>query len=219
MQNKKQKLTPKEQKVQAEFLRTLKIFKRKTQQQIIVAMIGLVGSGKSSVAKQIAKLIGATVISSDFIRMHLRKQKESFENVRKIVENIAKEVINQGGNVVLDSDFVDVKKRTDLKKLLKNSGIKIIFMRTFCERDIMINRLRRANYTKVVFFKNANIALREMWRRTPHHYAWENKGGGNWILRKMSFVDFEIDTTHTKMWQKQIKNVLKTLGVSAPEKM
>jgi len=48
-----------------------------TQTPVIVAIIGLVGSGKSSVAQELAKHIGATVIEGDDIRIELRKQMEN----------------------------------------------------------------------------------------------------------------------------------------------
>jgi hypothetical protein len=71
----------------------------------------------------------------------------------------------------------------------------------------MIDRLCKAKYPKGGFFKNATIALREMWRRTPHHYQWTSQGGGNWLLKKLPFVDFEIDTTDGKKWKSRAKKI------------
>ena len=60
--------------VQESFINSLKIDKRKTIQPLVVALVGLVGSGKSSVAQKLAPLIGATVIGGDRIRVELRKR-------------------------------------------------------------------------------------------------------------------------------------------------
>src|SRR4051812_47971229 len=79
----------------------------KTDEQVIVAFVGLVGSGKSSVANELANHIGATVISADDIRNELRKRKASYNKVRLIVENLAIDAIKYGTNVIIDSDFVD----------------------------------------------------------------------------------------------------------------
>ena len=77
MVHKREKLTKKEQAAQDAFMAKLDIKKRKTQTPVIVAIIGLVGSGKSSVAQELAKHIGATVIEGDDIRIELRKQMEN----------------------------------------------------------------------------------------------------------------------------------------------
>jgi len=53
MVHKKEKLTQKERKAQEKFLANLQIKKRKTKKPVIVAIIGLVGSGKSSVMNAI----------------------------------------------------------------------------------------------------------------------------------------------------------------------
>ena len=109
MVHKREKLTKKEQAAQNAFMAKLDIKKRKTDKPVIVAVIGLVGSGKSSVARELAKHIGATVIEGDDIRVELRKQSERYEKSRAIAENAAIEVVKQGGNIILDSDFVDEK--------------------------------------------------------------------------------------------------------------
>ena len=98
MVHKREKLTKKEYAAQNAFMVKLNVKKRKTEKLVIVAFIGLVGSGKSSVAQELAKHIGATVIEGDTIRIELRKQSERYERVRAIAENTALEVVKQGGN-------------------------------------------------------------------------------------------------------------------------
>src|SRR3989338_2640014 len=82
MVHKREKLTAKEERAQKAFVSNLKYASRKTKEPVIVAMIGLIGSGKSSVATELAKHIGATVVSGDGIRIELRKQGERYEKMR-----------------------------------------------------------------------------------------------------------------------------------------
>jgi len=201
--------------------------KRKTKKPVILAMVGLVGSGKSAIAKELAKLIGAKVIESDRIRVELRKAGKSYEGVQKIAEDTVRKIIKQGGNVVLDADFVNPKKRADLRKQAKKLGAKLLFIRTYADPDIMIGRVTTARYrdNKEDFFggassiwhaseqsKGAAVKIREMWRRTPHHYRWENKEGGRWVLKKLPFALFsEIDATDTKHWKVEVKKLAKNL--------
>lgn len=227
MVHKREKLTQKEQHAQDSFLAKLDIKKRKTKKPVIVAIIGLVGSGKSSVAQELVKHIGATVIEGDDIRVELRKQSERYERARAIAENAAIEVVKQGGNVILDSDFVDEKKRASVREKARKAGVRLVFVRTHCDLDVMVGRVLTATYHDKVddFFggasskwtgteqsKGAAVKVREMWRRTPHHYRWVNQGGGKWILKKFPFAIFaDIDTTNSDQWKRGVEKCAKLL--------
>src|SRR3972149_299092 len=108
-----EKLTKKEQVVQAQIMAKLGVahIKLMSPQPTIIAMVGLVGSGKSSVADLLAGHISALVVKGDTIRTALRKEGERYERTRAIAENIALEVVKHSSNVILDSDFIDRKKR------------------------------------------------------------------------------------------------------------
>ena len=220
-------LTKKEHFAQDAFMAKLDIKKRKTEKPVIVAVIGLIGSGKSSVAREIAKHIGATVIESNDIRIELRRQSESYERVWAIAENASVEVVKQGGNVILDSDFVDEKKRASVREKARKAGVRLVFVHTHCNLDVMVGRVLAATYHNRVddFFggakskwqgseqsKGAAVKIREMWRRTPHHYRWVNQGGGQWVLKKFPFAIFaEIDTTDSDSWKREVEKCAKQL--------
>lgn len=193
-------LTKKERTAEQAFLANLKIKKRTTKKQIVVAMIGLVGSGKTSVAQELANRIGATVISNDDIRIELRKQNERYEHARIIAENACMHVIKRGGNVILDSDFVDKQKRASLREKVRDTHARLLFIRTYCDPDVVLGRIM------------TTVKIREMWRRTPHHYRWSNQRGGVWILKKFPFVLFaEVNTTVPDTWKQQLENSAKQL--------
>ena len=220
MVHKRENLTQKERAAQASFMAKMNIRKRKTAQPVMVAMIGLVGSGKSSVAKELAERIGATIIEGDEIRIELRKQGERYERARAIAENASFEVVKQGGNVILDSDFVDKNKRASLREKARKAGVRLVFIRTYCDLDVMVGRMLTATYHDRIddFFggassklqgseqqKGAAVKVREMWRRTPHHYRWVNQVGGEWVLKKLPFTLFaEIDTTDPNQWKQEV---------------
>ena len=227
MVHKREKLTKKEQAAQNAFMAKLDIKKRKTDRPLVVAVIGLVGSGKSSVAQELAKYIGANVIGGDDIRIELRKQNERYEHSRAIAENAAIEIVKQGGNIIFDSDFVDEKKRASVREKARKAGVRLVFVRTHCDLDVMVGRVLTATYHNRVddFFggakskwqgseqsKGAAVKVREMWRRTPHHYAWVNQGGGKWVLKKFPFAIFaEIDTTDSNSWKREVERCAKQL--------
>jgi predicted kinase len=227
MAHKRESLTQKERRAQEEFINNLRVVPRKTKKPIVVAMVGLVGSGKSSVAQKLAKLLPATVIEGDAIRVQLRKQGERYEGARKIAENAVLKIIERGGNVILDSDHIDQKKRAALREKVRQKGVRPIFIRVYADYDVMVGRVINAEYrlSEDDFFggeglrskwqdsnPGAVVKLREMWRRTPNHYRWENKVGGRWVLKKLPFAVFaEVDTTDENKWKAEIQKVAKRL--------
>lgn len=214
-------------KTQKEFLTTLQIQKRKTKQPLVVAFVGLVASGKSTVARKLAAYISATIIEGDTIRVFLRKHGVPYDKTQRIAEHAMTKVIKSGGNVILSSDHIDPEKRSRLRQKTKELGARLVFLHTYTDYDIMAGRAVSAQYrnTQNDLFASATttwpgnkqsrgavVKLREMWRRTPHHYRWDKTGGGKWVLRKLDFSLFaEIDTSHPQYWKKQIKKMGKRL--------
>lgn len=194
--------------------------KRKTRKPLIVAMAGLAGSGKSSVARALAGHVGAVVISADDIRIELRKRGEHYGRTRTIAEQAAREILERGGNVVLDSDFVESEKRASLRKNAQITGARVVFVRVHCNPDVAIGRIistRECGNTNDFFAgassawkgsvesREATVKIREMWRRTPLHYRWSEKGGGKWLLKKLPFACLaEIDTTKAA-WKRTVE--------------
>lgn len=212
------KLNKKEKQVQKAYFSRLKIIKRKTKIPVIVAMVGSVGSGKTTIARYIANLIKGTVIQGDEIRILLRKQKCDYESVREITKNALIKTIIKGGNAVLDSDYGPIKKKGMLSVLAKRFGAKIFYVQVYADRDIIIGRLINAKYPSESFFggvgsawtgqnKGVVVAIREFWRMTPRNYESNNKEPLNWILKKFPFVNFEIDTSDEKKWKKEAKKI------------
>lgn len=196
----------------------------KTKQPIIVALVGLVGSGKTSVARDLAKYLHAEVIEGDAIRVRLRKEKLDYEKARAIAEALAEEYVRCEKNVVIDSDFIDANKRKVLEKKARVFGARVAYVRVCVNHDAAIGRIMSAPYRKSQddFFGGASsvwrgkqsgavVKVREFWRRTPHHYRWSEKDGGAWISRKLPFVDFMVDTTDWKTWKKQVVEIARKL--------
>ncbi len=220
-------LTKTEAEVQTRLLERLSVPKRKTRKPTVVGMIGLVGSGKSPVAKELSRHIGGVVISSDEIRIALRKADESYNHTWLIARNIATEIIKRGGNAIMDSDFVDQKKRADLRDAARLAGVKVVFVRTRMDFDNMLGLAMMDRYkdslddffggasttlnTNSVQVKGAVVKIREMMRRVPLHYRWENKGVGRWVLKAPPCPLWaDIDITNDK-WKGEIERCVHRL--------
>ncbi len=227
MVHKQEILTRKERAAQDAYISTIEICERKTKHPVIAALIGLVGSGKSSVAKELAGHIGATIVEGDGIRIELRKQNEGYERARAIAENTAIEIISRGSNVIIDSDFIDAKKRASLREKARKADIRLVFICTYAELDVMIGRALTARYQNRTddFFggasskwqgneqsKGATVKIREMIRRMPLHYRWKNIQGGEWVIKNPPCaVLANIDTTNPEEWKREVEKCAKKL--------
>ena len=206
------------QEIQKEFLDGLKIQKRKTKTPIIIGMIGAVGSGRSSVSKEIEKLIGFTHIEKNYIRVFLREYGPGFnqKTTNQIVAKAVEKVIKEGGNAIIDSDFSEAEKRERLEKEAKKLKAKVFYLRTFTERDTLFKRLIKAKYdSKKTLFRTPEEAVREMWRQDAKHYTSSKNRGRGWTknLKKFRLKKMlgEIDTTDENKWKQEVARIVKKI--------
>lgn len=228
MVHKRETLSAKALKAQEAYTAGLKVKNRETRKAFVVAFFGLVGSGKSSVAQELARQIGGTVIEGDAIRVQLRKVGEKYLYVRQIAENAALEVLKRGGVVIFDADFADEKKRASLKAKVVKAGARLVYVRTSTDPHVMLGRMLTAEYRRSQddFFggaktkweggtdqqRGAVIKFGEAWRRTPHHYRWVNEGGGKWVLKKPPVpLVADIDTTDSILWKEGVSKLARKL--------
>ncbi len=216
-----ERLTAKEQAVCDVLMAYLSIKPRTTHQPLVIALVGLVGSGKSAVTYDLAWRLGATVIEADFVRVQLRERGLSYDHVRMIVEELARGVLARGGNVILDSDFVDVAKRVSLLAKVRQMDARVIYIHTYGDFDVVAGRIMSATYNAGSFYGGAACAwkrdpqtcgavvkTRELWRRTPLHYNWSRRGGGTWIPKKFPFAFASINTTDDQaLWSQKMDAV------------
>lgn len=115
-----------------------------------IMMVGLVGSGKSTYAKQLAEETNAIICSSDAIREELcgdENSQENNEEVFKILHSRIKENLKNGKNVVYDATNINSKRRRAFLSELRNVPCvkKCVIMATpfddCCEQNNLRNRI------------------------------------------------------------------------------
>lgn len=219
-----EELSKKERAVLESVFQSIKVPKKKSGRKLLVGMIGLVGSGKTLVAQKLARELGAAVVSADAIRIALRKKKTGFDNTREIMFGVIAKILADGGSVVADSDFAVSGKRNDFKKVGKDGDAVVYYVRTVRDPDVLIGDTitKRFGTKQNDLFagaatnwkgnkKPAVVKLREMWRRTPHHYSWSHDDGGQWVQKTIPQVYATVDTTKVSTVPKQVREVAKRL--------
>jgi aminoglycoside phosphotransferase family enzyme/predicted kinase len=118
---------------------------------------GLVGTGKTALAQALAKRLGLVVISSDVSRKRLagipatEHHFEEFDSgiysaefSRKTYDSMlteARDILNEGGSVILDASFTKAKERLKARELAKKTGADFLIVEFTLEEEIIKKRL------------------------------------------------------------------------------
>ncbi len=201
--------------IKQRFVSAAKVSGIKTNNPVVVAMVGVTGAGNSTLARALKKQLGWPIIEKNKIRVALREKGPGFnpQNTDEIHYAMLGKILKAGGNVILDSDFAEKAKRKKLEKFARRLQAQIFYIRLLCDMDAMLERMLRARYNpKTDIFSSPAIAVREFSRRLPWHYRWQETNGGQYSPRKLPIKFFaEIDTTRPAGWKKKIRIITKRL--------
>lgn len=197
------------QQIQKELMRGLSIKRRHTGPPVIVATIGITGAGASTVARELGRMLGWSVVEKNKIRVKLREEGPGFtpSSTDRVHDAMLHRVLDAGGNVILDSDFIESEKRRKLERFSRTLGARVVYLHLACDRDVMIQRMLRVNYNpRTDVFKSAAIAVREHCRRYPWHYRWSPAQGGRYVPRRPTAKMLAtLDTTDPAKWKKRLR--------------
>jgi predicted kinase len=130
-----------------------------------VIVCGLPGVGKSTIAKDLAPLINAVLLSTDKIRKELIPNPTYKKQEKKLIYNVllivTKYLHKAGINCILDATFNTENSRKELRKKLGLSQEQICIIECICPDDIVISRLkdRKNDYS------DANISIYKKMKR------------------------------------------------------
>ena len=170
----------------------------------LVMMVGLVGSGKSTYAEQLAEEMPAIVFSSDALREEMFDDVDNQENNQKLFQELHKrirECLKSGENAIYDATNISSKRRRGFINELKNIDCRkeCVIMATPYEQCLESN----GNRDRVV----PEWVIERMYRKwqTPHWFEgfnnvsvryWDNKHFVNPIDVANSLIDFDQQNPH-----------------------
>jgi hypothetical protein len=113
---------------------------------MLVIICGLPGVGKTTIAKNLAPLIDASILSTDKIRKELISnptyQKEERALIYDVMILLAKYLQQVGRNCILDATFNKEYSRNQVKKMLKVSEDQFFIVECTCTEKIILSRLK-----------------------------------------------------------------------------
>jgi aminoglycoside phosphotransferase family enzyme/predicted kinase len=126
---------------------------------VLFITVGLVGTGKSTVAQALAKRLGLTVISSDVTRKQLAgipATEHRFEDFyggiysaelsRRTYDKMfseAKDILSDGGSVVLDASFIRAEERLNAQRAAEKAGADLFIIECTLDEENIKERLER----------------------------------------------------------------------------
>lgn len=120
---------------------------------MIVLFCGLPGVGKTTLAKELAPLVGAVVLSTDKVRKELISEPTYMKSEKELVYNVmllvAKYLHNAGVNCILDATFNSEQSRRDAREKLGVPPDLFHIVECVCPEDVVIARLeaRKGGYS------------------------------------------------------------------------
>jgi predicted kinase len=136
---------------------------------MLILICGLPATGKSTVARRLAKAMGAEVLRTDIVRRELIKNPAYTEEEKNLIYKanflIADYLIKNDIIVIIDGTFYRDKHRRQAREIAKRRGKRFFLVETKCPEDIVLKRLekRRRNLRspsdadKEVYFKIKNL--------------------------------------------------------------
>jgi len=113
---------------------------------LIVLICGLPGVGKTTIAKNLAPLIDAVILSSDKIRKELTPNPTYTKEERKLIYDvmvlIAVYLQNSGTNIILDATFNKEDSRNKVKQRIRVPRDEFFIIECVCPENIIFSRIK-----------------------------------------------------------------------------
>jgi predicted kinase len=133
---------------------------------LIIVICGLPGVGKTTLAKDLAPLINAVIISSDKIRKELIPRpiytKQEVKLVYDVMALLAKYLYKANINCIIDATFNKERSRAELKKKLMIPQEEIRIVECICPEDIIISRFK----TRKNDYSDADLSIYKKMKKT-----------------------------------------------------
>lgn len=114
---------------------------------MLIIICGLQGTGKTTVAKKIAKKIKAFLFIADVIRRELfKKRKYNIEEHQRVYDEMfirAKKLLKEKKDVILDATFTNKKDRIRAQKIAQKAKVDFKIIEVVCPENIIKKRIEK----------------------------------------------------------------------------
>jgi uncharacterized protein len=126
-----------------------------TVRPALIAMSGLSGTGKSTIAAALGRSLGAPIFASDVVRKELARRSgpapaawgqglydpERTKATYKRLWQLATQTLAAGRAVILDATFLDGRRRERLADVAREAGVPLVLVETVCGNETAVGRI------------------------------------------------------------------------------
>ncbi len=128
---------------------------------MLIIVAGLPATGKSTLAKRLAKKLNAVVLNTDVIRKEIFPKPKYTEEEKRIVYDVlfllTKYLLMNGINVILDGTFYKRSIRHKAYDIAKKLGKTFIVIECICNEDVVRERLKKRRKEKSISDADYNV--------------------------------------------------------------
>lgn len=186
----KQQTTAEQQKI-AKYISLAHRYTLSITSPCLIAIGGLMGVGKSTLAQWLAEQTYATLLSSDVVRKQLygsdagdksldfgakKYAKEATEHTYQQLFQIASQELSKGNPVIVDSSFIKHHHRRAIIEIAEMTGVGVVFI--WCELDEQTQMQRlKARSASGTAISDGRIELASQQRESFEAFTTEEKSG------------------------------------------
>jgi len=116
---------------------------KKAKKPFIICPVGLVGSGKTTVIKQLAEYFGLVRISTDEIRKILQAEGFNLTRTSELGFVLAKELAEKDFGLAIDADCAGVNVIETIKGLATKNGSKVFIIHINTPEEFILENLKK----------------------------------------------------------------------------
>lgn len=129
------------EEVKQAYLAEVEMPARKPSNQYILCPIGLVGAGKTTVMKPLAKRLNLVRLSGDEIRKHFKERGYGYDRFKELTYDITAEFLARGHSIGIDSDCIGEDTKQKLAEAQAKFDLKLVWIHINPPEEFIINKL------------------------------------------------------------------------------
>lgn len=168
--------------------------------KIILCPVGRVGSGKTTVLKAISKELGLVLISTDLIRIILRKNGYNTLRIEELSGEVVTRHLQAGHSVAIDADCVS--HREIVEGIGKKFNAQVFWIHVNPPEEYILNKLKNLNKLK---------------HDHPRHLSGPEEGIRDYFRRKVLHKELDFpfiyvfDTSKKETLGKQVEEAMEKI--------
>ncbi len=155
------------EKVSSIYEESLLIPEKKIEKPIMICIIGLIGSGKTTVVNLLVKKLPLLAISANEIRKILKEKGFDYNRAAEISFKLSEKYIKKGYSIAVDKDCNSDESKSYIDSLNKKYDIEIIWIHINPPEEFIINKFKE--YRPSWLFKSTEQAIGNYKARKPLH--------------------------------------------------